>query len=76
METCTHDMHALFSQLGLPATDEAIDQFISDHKSLKRHVLLYDAPFWNGSQSMFLKEALDEDADWIEAVDSLDSMLR
>jgi len=33
------------------------------------------APFWTQSQSDFLKEARDDDAEWASVVDQLDPML-
>ena len=76
MDIYTHGINALFDQLGLENTDEAIEQFISNHKPLRHDVLLYDADIWNSAQAMFLKEAIEEDADWVSAVDNLDVMLR
>lgn len=76
MEMYRHSINALFEQLGLENTDEAIEQFISNHKPLQHNVLLYDADFWNNSQAMFLKEAVEADADWVSAVDHLNLMLR
>ncbi|NMU76583.1 DUF2789 family protein, partial [Vibrio parahaemolyticus] len=32
--------------------------------------------FWTMSQANFLKQAIEEDADWAELVDQLDVMLR
>jgi hypothetical protein len=37
---------------------------------------LDQADFWSSSQAVFLKEALEEDADWVEAVNELDVRLR
>jgi len=76
MELADHDLSTLFEQLGLENSDEAIETFISRHKPIPHHVLLHEADFWNTGQAAFLKEALDEDADWAIVVDSLDSMLR
>jgi hypothetical protein len=36
---------------------------------------LYEADFWNNAQADFLKQAIDEDADWAEIVDHLNLML-
>lgn len=76
METYTHNINALFVQLGLESADEAIERFVSSHKPLRHDVLLYQAEFWNNSQAAFLKEAIEEDADWVSAVEHLDLMLR
>ncbi|TBT33456.1 DUF2789 family protein, partial [Vibrio parahaemolyticus] len=35
-----------------------------------------EASFWTHSQAAFLKQAIEEDADWAELVDQLDVMLR
>lgn len=72
----THSINALFEQLGLESTDEAIEQFISNHKPLQHNVLLHEADFWNDSQALFLKEAIETNADWVSAVDHLGLMLR
>ena len=76
MEIYTHSINALFVQLGLDGTDEAIEKFVSEHKPLQKNIFLYDASFWNRSQATFLKEAISDDSDWVSAVDNLDSMLR
>ncbi len=65
----------LFAQLGLDNDELSIKRFIHQHK-LESGVLLYDAKFWNESQSGFLQEAIYQDADWAEIIDQLDSMLR
>jgi hypothetical protein len=75
MDFSFHSLNALFQQLGLPAEDADIDIFIRDH-TLKSGTRLVDADFWTEAQSGFLQEALDEDADWTEIVDQLDSRLR
>lgn len=76
METPFHSIGALFDQLGLDSTGEAIDDFIIKNKSLPANVELYNADFWNSSQASFLKQVKEEDADWAEIVDQLDAMLR
>ena len=76
MESPTHSLNLLFEQLGLNSNDEAIDMFINKHKSINYHGFLHDANFWSHSQAAFLKQAIDEDADWAIVVDQLDSMLR
>ena len=75
MDFSSHSLNALFQQLGLPAADSDIDSFIRNH-TLKSGIRLVDADFWTEAQSGFLEEALDEDADWTEIVDQLDSRLR
>ena len=76
MEPLTHSIDSLFDQLGLDSSDEAIEGFINKHSALPGNVELHDADFWNSSQSSFLKQVKDEDADWAEIVDQLDVMLR
>ena len=76
METPIHTLAALFDQLGLDSTDQAIDAFINRHKPLLGSVDLYQAEFWSPSQTAFLQQAKDEDADWAEIVDQLNAMLR
>ena len=74
MDTSHHDLPGLFKQLGLAAEPAAIRAFIASHP-LPHETSIEDAPFWNGSQSSFLKQALDDDAEWAEAVDELASLL-
>ncbi len=76
MEIFIHSMVSLFDQLGLENTNEAIDAFIGKNSPLPDNVMLHKADFWNASQSSFLKQMKDEDADWAETVDQLDVMLR
>ncbi|MBV8049387.1 MAG: DUF2789 domain-containing protein [Paludibacterium sp.] len=74
MDTSRHDLPSLFSQLGLPAEIGAIRAFIVSHP-LPRETRIHDAPFWTAAQSAFLKQALDDDAEWAEAVDELANLL-
>ena len=76
MESMSHDLSSLFEQLGLEDSNEAINYFISKHKPLSDHVPLHEAEFWNNTQAEFLKQAIDEDADWAIVVDQLDAMFR
>ncbi|MDG6773910.1 DUF2789 domain-containing protein [Thiomicrorhabdus sp. ZW0627] len=76
MEAPVHSLNSLFEQLGLPSSDAEIDAFINTHKTMADTTHLPDAPFWTPSQSAFLTEAIDDDADWAEVVDQLDAMLR
>lgn len=66
----------LFNQLGLKDDESAINQFIDTHKGLDSKTKLEDAPFWNASQANLLRGALQEDADWAEIIDQLNSRLR
>lgn len=76
METHIHSITSLFDQLGLDSTDEAIEDFIEKHKLQSSSGELHKAEFWSSSQSSFLKQVIDDDADWAEIVDQLDAMLR
>jgi uncharacterized protein DUF2789 len=71
-----HTMSDLFAQLGLPDTNSEIDEFIHKYRPIPSEVSLENAPFWNNSQSQFIQEALNDDSDWTELVDQLDTRLR
>ncbi len=75
MDCSIHSMESLFQQLGLPNDQASINQFVSEHQ-LDKNVLLDKAPFWNKAQSDFIRQAIDEDSDWVELIDQLDVMLR
>lgn len=70
-----HTMTNLFAQLGLPAEQAAIDDFIARHRPLDSDVALYRAPFWSAAQRAFLKEEIIEDADWAGVIDELNGRL-
>lgn len=76
MESPIHTMNSLFDQLGLDSTDEAIEDFIDGHRPLEATVELHDAGFWNPAQATFLKQEVEEDADWADVIDQLDALLR
>lgn len=76
MDNSFHRFSELFAQLGLPADELAIRDFIATHSPLPGDVLLADAPFWTPAQSALLREELLEDADWAETVDQLNLALR
>ncbi|HEX7891272.1 MAG TPA: DUF2789 domain-containing protein [Ramlibacter sp.] len=76
MESSNHTLKDLFGQLGLPDSHGEIEGFISRHRPLAAGVRLADAPFWTPSQSSFLRDEIDEDADWAELVDQLNLRLR
>ena len=71
-----HNLNALFDQLGLDNSDQAIEDFLYKHRPIPHQVVLHEADFWSPSQAAFLQQALEEDADWAIVVDSLDSRLR
>ncbi|CAM2758856.1 DUF2789 domain-containing protein [Vibrio mytili] len=76
MEMHQHGMSDLFEQLGLGSSPEEIKDFVNHHRHQRDSVVLHEASFWTRSQAAFLKQAIDEDADWAELVDQLDVMLR
>ena len=75
METQAHDLSHSFLQLGLPHLPDEIEHFIATHP-LPAGLSLAEAPYWSPAQAAFLRQALSEDADWAEAVDSLAVRLR
>lgn len=76
MESPNHDLTALFEQLGLDSDAAAIDAFIAANKPVATGTRLYDANCWSSSQAAFLKDSIEQDADWAEVVDHLDALLR
>ena len=75
MESFSHNLTTLFQQLGLGSDSQSISRLISEHP-LNNRTALADASFWNNSQSDFIRESISQDADWAEAVDELDALLR
>lgn len=53
MEPHVHSIAALFDQLGLESSDEAIAKFIHAHGLLPAGVTLAKAEIWSQSQSVF-----------------------
>ncbi len=76
METHPHAMTDLFAQLGLPASPEAIQAFIETNRPRAAHLALSDAPFWSASQAEFLRDQVQNDADWAGVIDRLDAAFR
>lgn len=76
MEKSFHRFSELFAQLGLPADEQAIGEFLATHSPLADGTLLADAPFWTPAQASLLREEILEDADWAEVVDQLNVALR
>lgn len=76
MEKPVHRFKDMFEQLGLPSDPDSIEAFIRTHSPLPDDVKLQDAPFWTPAQAAFLREELQEDADWAELVDVLNVALR
>ena len=75
MEYQFHSLPALFEQLGLDSSPAQIRLFLETHAPLPHDLALQDAPFWTPSQASFLREAVQDDSDWAEVVDMLNSDL-
>lgn len=75
MDKPVHTMNSLFDQLGLPSDNASIVNFITEHRPLPDTMRLSEAPFWSKSQAMFLREELQEDADWAMVIDELNAEL-
>ncbi|MEC4727033.1 DUF2789 domain-containing protein [Shewanella sp. D64] len=75
MDTTPQDLSHLFDQLGIDSSEENIDKFIADNQ-IPKNVLISQAVFWSESQKSFLREAIDEDAQWSELIDHLDALIR
>lgn len=75
MDTSAHTFSALFEQLGLPADNDSIEQFIRTHRLFSSEIPLHQASFWNETQAEFLREAISNDSDWAEVVDELNNSL-
>jgi len=75
MDTSEHSMQALFAQLGLSNSDTAIDNFI-ENNHLPNEIPIQNAAFWSAGQAQFIREAIEDDADWAEVVDHLNTQLR
>ena len=76
MDSPLHSMTSLFDQLGLASTPAAIQAFIATHRPLAGGIALHHASFWSATQAAFLREAVEDDADWAGVIDKLDSALR
>lgn len=75
MEHSQHNMSHLFAQLGQPNGSADIANFIAAHRPLPGGTRLHEATFWSRSQSLFLCEAIGDDADWAQAADRLNEEL-
>ncbi|MCG6312629.1 DUF2789 domain-containing protein [Vibrio vulnificus] len=76
MELHQHGMTELFEQMGLGSSSQDIEHFIQSHRHHRDTTPLHKASFWNKAQASFLRQAIEDDADWAELVDQLDAMLR
>lgn len=75
MESPFHSLVDLFKQLGLPSEPAAIQAFIDSNRSACVGCSVQDAPVWSPSQAAFLRTAIDDDADWAIAAESLADLL-
>ncbi|BBB30593.1 DUF2789 domain-containing protein [Neptunomonas japonica] len=75
MDTVKHNLTNLFLQLGLAAEENDIESFIGSH-SVDEGIPLEEAVFWTQGQAQFIKESRENDADWSDMVDELDTLLR
>lgn len=76
MDYSNHNLNNLFAQLGLANSTKEITKFIESHKGLEANIKLSEADFWSQGQKAFINEALVQDSDWSEIVDTLDTLLR
>lgn len=76
MDRSNHTLACLFLQLGMNNSEQDISHFIARNKGIPANILLANAKLWSASQSLFLSEAISDDADWAEIVDNLDALLR
>lgn len=67
-------MTHLFEQLGLEATEQAIELFIATHQ-LSAEINIADAEFWTDAQRQFLAEKIKSDGSWAIVVDQLSESL-
>ncbi len=74
MDTSEHNLATLFAQLGLDNSEQAMGNFVRQHK-LAPGMSIQDAPFWNPAQASFLHESLKQDAEWCEIIDKLNALL-
>ncbi|MFC0047457.1 MULTISPECIES: DUF2789 family protein [Rheinheimera] len=75
MDTSKHNLYTLFDQLGLPSDDASIERF-ARHYRLTDGQNLYQAEFWTPAQASFLRDAFHQDAEWSDALDQLNGLMR
>ena len=82
----SYTLNDLFLQLGLPNDNASITAFITRHQisskrmtggkdSAKTPAAITAAPWWTASQSEFLHQAIQDDAEWAILVDELNTRL-
>ena len=69
-----YSINALFAQLGLESSDEAIDDFIEKNQLAKDEKLI-EAEVRTDNQRMFLQEEWKKDAAWVVVIDELNVRL-
>lgn len=74
--TTSATLETLMEQLGLPSDEASLERFVAEHGPLPAAMKIEEAGFWSTSQSVFLQEAIAQDAMWAPAVDQLDALLR
>lgn len=74
MITVQPTMTALFEQLGLDSSPESIEAFFSRHH-LQPEVDVSEADFLSFEQRLTLARMRDEDAEWAEIVDTMETLL-
>ena len=67
-------MTHLFEQLGLDASEAAIQQFIETHQ-LNAETTIAEAEFWTEAQRQFIVEKMKSDGSWAIVVDQLNESL-
>lgn len=74
MLTPLPDMTTLFDQLGLDSSQDAIEAFFSHHH-LGQGEDVSEADFLSFEQRLTLTRMRDDDAEWAELVDTMESLL-
>lgn len=74
MLTLQPDMKTLFEQLGLDSSPEAMEAFFGSH-TLDPDEDVSEADFLSFEQRLTLARMRDEDAEWAEVVDTMESLL-
>ena len=75
MELQEPNMQTLFAQLGEPDDEASIARFIEKHACQIDHMKLHEATFWSPAQAAFLRDAIQQDANWAAVVDALSVQL-
>lgn len=67
-------LQLLFLQLGLDASEDAIQRFVESHQLPAGH-RLHEANFWSESQRQFLHKHWSNDDDWAMVIEELNQQL-